>query len=139
MAEAPSSDCIDWACDTSSDLPELGGGTVLEKLSLETEDPQETAPAPSVVPTQTSEVRVERMKFTPQQRAVINEGIVGASWQRKSRENPKATESAVPHGGEIEIPKRDSRPDVFDGIVDAGEGPCREHSGLPNASGESVK
>ena len=88
LAESPPSDCVDWASDTSSDLPRLKGETVravLERLSIETGDPQETRPGPSTVPTQTSEVRVKRMKLTPQQQAAIDGGVVGASWQRKSR------------------------------------------------------
>ncbi len=87
LAESPLSEGVDWASDTSSDLPELEGETVravLEDLSIETGDPDETAPGPSADPTQTSEVRVERMKLTKQQ-AALDEGVVGKSWQRKSQ------------------------------------------------------
>ncbi len=87
LAKSLLSDCMEWANDTSSDLPELEGETeraVLEGLSVGTGDPQETTPGPSTVPTQTTEVRVERMKLTHQQQTTIGGGVVGASWQRKS-------------------------------------------------------
>ena len=88
LDESSASDDVDLAKDTSSVLPEVTEETVRavpEELSTDTGDPQETAPGVSVAPTQTSEVRVERMKLTPQQQAVIDEGVVGKSWQRRSQ------------------------------------------------------
>ena len=78
LAESPLSEDVDWASDTSSDLPELGGEAVravLEELSLEIETPQETTPDPSTVPIRASEVRVERMKLTPQQQTIVGKQL----------------------------------------------------------------
>ncbi len=87
LAESPLSEDVDWASDTSSDLPELGEAVraVLEELSIETGDPQETTTGPSTVPIRASGVRVKRMELTPQQQAAVDGSVVGASWQGKSR------------------------------------------------------
>ena len=50
LAESPLNEDVDWASDTSSDLPELereAARTVLERLAIETGDPQETGDPPT--------------------------------------------------------------------------------------------
>ena len=139
LAESPLSEAVDWASDTSSDLPELEGETmraVLEGLSIGTGDPQETTLGPLTVPTQTSEARVKRMKLTPAKAGGNRRRCLACKLAREeSRENLKTTESAVPQGNESEYPKKDSQSDVVNGAVDAGEGPFREHPGILNAPG----
>ncbi len=100
LAESLLSEDVDWASNTPSDLPQLEGEAVravLEGLSIENGDPQATTTCPSTVPTQASEVRVERMKLTPEQQAAIDGGVVGASWQGKSRAKTRKQQNRQAH------------------------------------------
>ncbi len=111
--------------------------TVLERLAIETGDPQETVPDPSTVQFQATEVRVERMELTSEQQSALDRGVVGTSWRGKSQEDPETAEATHPHGSERETPKKGSRPDVTDGVVDAREGPFGKHPGISHAPGKN--
>ena len=88
LGESPSSNDIDWANGTSSDLRELEEETVTavqEELFTKIADPQEIAPEVVVDPTRKSELRVERMQLTPQQQALADKGVVNKSWPRRNQ------------------------------------------------------
>ncbi len=111
----------------------------LGELSNEAADPQETAPEAIVDPSHTTEARQEEeppqtCSLTPKCEGGVDEvdTTTAGSGRRRfcerklaeakpASENPKTTEAAVQNGGEDETPKEDSRPNVVDGIGDAGE------------------